>query len=81
MLWMAVIAQLRWRYLVRNYAVMPQSAIAALPRLSTCRWLDFDDVRQRRLQVDAIVADLSGDLGRGAARGACRRGDRRCAGP
>ncbi|MDP3241867.1 MAG: sugar transferase, partial [Reyranella sp.] len=64
-LWMAVIAQLRGRYLVRNYAVTPHSAIASLPRLSTCRWLDFDDVRQRGLRVDAIVADLSDDLGEG----------------
>lgn len=64
-LWMAVIAQLRGRYLVRNYAVTPQSAIAALPHFPTCRWLDFDVVLQRRLQVDAIVADLSGDLEKG----------------
>lgn len=64
-LWMAAIAQLRGHYLVRNYAVMPHSTIAALPRLPTCRWLDFDDVRQRRLRVDAIVVDLSGDLGKG----------------
>ena len=64
-LWMAVIAQLRGRYLVRNYAVTPHSAIASLPRLSTCRWLDFDDVRKRGLRVDAIVADLSHDLGEG----------------
>lgn len=64
-LWMAVIAQLRGRYLVRNYAVTPHAAIASLPRLSTCRWLDFDDVRQRGLRVDAIVADLSDELGEG----------------
>ncbi len=64
-LWMAVIAQMRGRYLVRNYAVTPHAAIDALPRLPTCRWLDFDDVRQRRLRVDAIVADLSGELGKG----------------
>ena len=78
-LWMAVIAQMRGRYLVRNYGVTPHAAIDALPRLPTCRWLDFDDVRQRRLSVDAIgtidpegmaivdaiVADLSGELGKG----------------
>jgi lipopolysaccharide/colanic/teichoic acid biosynthesis glycosyltransferase len=64
-LWMAVIAQMRGRYLVRNYAVTPHATISTLPRLPTCRWLDFDDVRQRRLRVDAIVADLSDDLGEG----------------
>jgi lipopolysaccharide/colanic/teichoic acid biosynthesis glycosyltransferase len=64
-LWMAVIAQMRGRYLVRNYAVTPRATIDGLPRLPTCRWLDFDDVRQRRLRVDAIVADLSGELGKG----------------
>lgn len=64
-LWMAVIAQLRGSYFVRNYAVTPHAAIASLPQLSTCRWLDFDDVRQRGLRVDAIVADLSDELGEG----------------
>lgn len=64
-LWMAVIAQLRARHLVRNYAVTPHAAIAAMPRLPTCRWLDFDDVRRRGLRVDAIVADLSADLEEG----------------
>ena len=64
-LWMVVIAQLRARYLVRNYAVMPKSAIATLPRLATCRWLDFNEVRARGLSVDASVADLGGELGDG----------------
>jgi len=64
-LWMAVIAQLRARYLVRNYAVMPYSAIAALPKLATCRWLDFAEVRRRSLRVDAIVADLGGEMEEG----------------
>ena len=64
-LWMAVIGQLRARYLVRNYAVMPKSAIATMPRLPTCRWLDFTEVRGRGLRVDAIVADLGGELGEG----------------
>lgn len=64
-LWMAVIAQLRGRYLVRNYGVTPCSAIATLPKLPTCRWLDFDDVRQRGVRVDAIVADLSGEVEEG----------------
>lgn len=64
-LWMAVIGQLRARYLVRNYAVMPKSAIATMPRLPTCRWLDFTEVRGRGLRVDAIVADLGSELGEG----------------
>jgi lipopolysaccharide/colanic/teichoic acid biosynthesis glycosyltransferase len=64
-LWMAVIAQLRARFLVRNYAVMPKSAIAAMPRLPTCRWLDFTEVRGRGLRVDAIVADLASELEEG----------------
>lgn len=64
-LWMAVIAELRARYLVRNYAVMPKSAISTLPRLPTCRWLDFTEVRKRGLRVDAIVADLGGELEEG----------------
>ncbi|MBL0900719.1 MAG: hypothetical protein IBJ17_18735, partial [Reyranella sp.] len=45
-LWMAVIAELRARYLVRNYAVMPKSAISTLPRLPPCRGLDFPAVRK-----------------------------------
>ncbi|MBI2736006.1 MAG: sugar transferase [Rhodospirillales bacterium] len=62
-LWMASVAQLRSRYLVRNYAVMPRSSIADMPVLSTCRWLDFDDVQSRNIRVDAIVADLGSGLG------------------
>ncbi|HZX87796.1 MAG TPA: sugar transferase [Reyranella sp.] len=65
LLWMAGVAQLRARYLIRNYAVMPHSSIAAMPVLATCRWLDFDDVQNRGMRVDAIVADLSADLGEG----------------
>lgn len=64
-LWMVVITQLRARFLVRNYAVMPKSAIPTLPRLPTCRWLDFNDVRGRGLRVDAIVADLGSELEEG----------------
>ena len=62
-IWMASVAQLRSRYLVRNYAVMPRSSIADMPVLSTCRWLDFDDVQSRDIRVDAIVADLGSGLG------------------
>ena len=48
LLWMAGVAQLRSRYLIRNYAVMPHSSIADMPVLATCRWLDFDDVQKPR---------------------------------
>jgi lipopolysaccharide/colanic/teichoic acid biosynthesis glycosyltransferase len=65
LLWMASVAQLRSRYLIRNYAVMPRSSIADMPVLATCRWLDFDDVQNLDMRVDAIVADLSADLGEG----------------
>jgi lipopolysaccharide/colanic/teichoic acid biosynthesis glycosyltransferase len=67
LLWMAGVAQLRSRYLIRNYAVMPRSSIADMPVLATCRWLDFDDVQKRGMRVDAIVADLNADLGEGRA--------------
>jgi lipopolysaccharide/colanic/teichoic acid biosynthesis glycosyltransferase len=65
LLWMAGVAQLRSRYLIRNYAVMPRSSIADMPVLATCRWLDFDEVQNRGMRVDAIVADLSAGLGEG----------------
>jgi lipopolysaccharide/colanic/teichoic acid biosynthesis glycosyltransferase len=65
LLWMAGVAQLRSRYLIRNYAVMPRSSIADMPILATCRWLDFDEVQNRTMRVDAIVADLNADLGEG----------------
>jgi|SRR6266545_3595243 len=65
LLWMAGVAQLRSRYLIRNYAVMPRSSIADMPTLATCRWLDFDEVQNRGMRVDAIVADLGADLGEG----------------
>lgn len=65
LLWMAGVAQLRARYLIRTYAVIPRSTIADMPVLGTCRWLDFDDVQNRGMRVDAIVADLGADLGEG----------------
>jgi len=65
LLWMASVAQLRARYLIRTYAVIPRTSIPAMPVLATCRWLDFDDVRSRGMRVDAIVADLGVDLGEG----------------
>lgn len=61
-MWMATVAQLRSRYLVRNYAVIPKASIAMMPDLPACRWLDFDEVQNRRMRVDAIVADLSLEL-------------------
>lgn len=65
LLWMVGVSQLRARYLVRAYAVIPRSSIAAMPKLATCRWLDFDQARQQRLGIDAIVADLGGELEKG----------------
>ncbi len=62
-IWMASVAQLRSRYLVRAYAVIPRSSIADMPVLATCRWLDFDEVQRREIRVDAIVADLGSGLG------------------
>ncbi len=63
LLWMAGVAQLRARYLIRTYAVIPHSSIADMPKLPTCRWMDLDEVQSQALRVDAIVADLSADLG------------------
>ena len=65
LLWMGRVAELRSRYLIRNYAVMPASSIAQMPTLPTCRWLDFDEVCGRGIRVDAIVADLGAELGEG----------------
>ena len=61
-LWMAFVAQLRARYLTRNYAVIPSGLIGSMPEVRTSRWLDFDDVARSGLRVDAIVADLDADL-------------------
>lgn len=63
LLWMGSVAQLRARYLVRNYAVMPGSTRDLMPKSESCRWLDFDEVYRRGIRVDAIVADLNADLG------------------
>ena len=60
--WMAAAAQLRARYLIRHYAVVPNSLIVAMPEIPTCRWLDLSEVQARGVSVDAIVADLSADL-------------------
>lgn len=61
-LWMTFVAQLRARYLTRNYAVIPSSLASQMPALHTCRWLDFEQVGRESVRVDAIVTDLSTDL-------------------
>jgi lipopolysaccharide/colanic/teichoic acid biosynthesis glycosyltransferase len=61
-LWMAFVAQLRARYLTRNYAVLPTDLIASMPEASTCSWVDLDEVTSNGLRVDAIVADLEAGL-------------------
>jgi lipopolysaccharide/colanic/teichoic acid biosynthesis glycosyltransferase len=60
--WMAGVAQLRARFFMRQYAVLPTSLIGTMPELATCRWLDFDEARNGSIRVDAIVADLGADL-------------------
>jgi lipopolysaccharide/colanic/teichoic acid biosynthesis glycosyltransferase len=65
LLWMAFVAQLRARYLVRHYAVVPTALISAMPAVRNYRWLDFDDVQAKSIRVDAIVADLGADLSEG----------------
>ena len=62
LLWMGGVAQLRARYLIRTYAVIPRASIADLPVVPTCRWIDLDEVQSQALRVDAIVADLGADL-------------------
>jgi lipopolysaccharide/colanic/teichoic acid biosynthesis glycosyltransferase len=61
-LWMAFVAQLRGRYLVRNYAVVPASLIAEMPDSPACHWLTYQDVEKLDIRVDAMVADLGPDL-------------------
>lgn len=61
-LWMAFVAQLRARYLTRNYAVIPPGLLASMPEVGTSRWLDFDEVATHDVRVDAIVADLDAGL-------------------
>jgi len=61
-LWMAFVGQLRARYLVRNYAVLPSGLVAAMPELQTCHWLPFEQVERDGIRVDAIVADLGAGL-------------------
>jgi len=61
-LWMAFVGQLKARYLVRNYAVLPSSLVEAMPGVVTCHWLPFEDVERHGIRVDAIVADLGASL-------------------
>ena len=61
-LWMAFVAQLRARYLTRNYAVIPASLVESMPEVNTCRWFEFDEVARNGARVDAIVADLDAGL-------------------
>jgi lipopolysaccharide/colanic/teichoic acid biosynthesis glycosyltransferase len=64
-LWMAFVAQLRARYLIRNYAVVPSALVSEMPERSVCRWLTYEDVKEMNLRVDAMVADLGPDLTEG----------------
>jgi lipopolysaccharide/colanic/teichoic acid biosynthesis glycosyltransferase len=61
-LWMAFVAQLRGRYLVRNYAVVPATLVPALPDTPACRWLTYEEVEKVGIRVDAMIADLGPDL-------------------
>lgn len=61
-LWMAFVAQLRARYLIRNYAVVPSDLIPEMPESPACRWLSYEDVEAMSIRVDAMVADLGPDL-------------------
>jgi lipopolysaccharide/colanic/teichoic acid biosynthesis glycosyltransferase len=61
-LWMAFVGQLKARYLVRNYAVLPSSLVEAMPHQPTSHWLPFEQVERDGLRVDAIVADLGASL-------------------
>jgi lipopolysaccharide/colanic/teichoic acid biosynthesis glycosyltransferase len=61
-LWMAFVGQMKARYLVRNYAVVPSSLVESMPGLPTCHWLAFEEVERDGIRVDAIVADLGPNL-------------------
>ena len=61
-MWMSFMAQLRARYLIRNYAVIPDGLIGTMPELHTCRWLGFEQAARSGVRVDAIVADLGANL-------------------
>jgi lipopolysaccharide/colanic/teichoic acid biosynthesis glycosyltransferase len=61
-LWMAFVALLRGRYLVRNYAVVPAALMAEMPETPACRWLTYEEVEKMGIRVDAMVADLGPDI-------------------
>jgi lipopolysaccharide/colanic/teichoic acid biosynthesis glycosyltransferase len=60
--WMAFVAQLRGRYLIRNYAVVPSSLLPEMPASPACHWLTYEEVEAAGVRVDAMVADLGHDL-------------------
>jgi len=61
-LWATFVAQLRARYLVRNYAVVPSTLLPEMPESPGCRWLTYEDVEAAGARADAMVADLGRDL-------------------
>jgi lipopolysaccharide/colanic/teichoic acid biosynthesis glycosyltransferase len=60
--WMAFVALLRGRYLIRNYAVVPSSLLPEMPASPACHWLTYEEVEAAGVRVDAMVADLGHDL-------------------
>lgn len=60
--WMAFVAKLRARYLIRNYAVVPSSLLSQMPEAPACHWLTYEEVEVAGVRVDAMVADLGPDL-------------------
>src|SRR5258708_33486386 len=44
-LWMAFVGQMKARYRVRNYAVVPSSLVESMPGLPPCHWLAVANVR------------------------------------
>jgi lipopolysaccharide/colanic/teichoic acid biosynthesis glycosyltransferase len=60
--WMAVVAQLRSRYLIRNYAVVPSSLLPQMPATPACHWITYEEVEADDIRVDAMVADLGPEL-------------------
>jgi len=60
--WMAAVAQLRSRYLIRNYAVVPSSLMPQMPATPACHWITYEEVEAAGVRVDAMVADLGPEL-------------------
>lgn len=58
-LWILGAAHLRARFFTRTYAVVPATALTAMPSVKSCRWLDFEEAVARSTHLDGIVADLS----------------------